>query len=257
MPAELALHRLGNLVRLELERGVREFRHHPVLREPAEIAALGAGVLRHLGRDLGEILAVLQPLQNLFRVRLGLDEDMAGVNLGFRLLELCDLVIGLLDRGVGGGLGGHLAQQRLHHQLLAIIGDFLREIGRLVHLVGQRLLGDQLAVDQIVEDVIVAGGPLELRRQTRPDILLGDRDVVVRDLSAIHRGQHLRARARRQGQQEGEGESAGARAPVGEHGGHQISPGYSRDSGSGRPLRENSGVTVPEGSGSHAAARFH
>ena len=59
MPAELALDGFGNLARLELERGVGKFGNHPVLGEPAEVAALAAGVLGKFGRDLGEVLASL------------------------------------------------------------------------------------------------------------------------------------------------------------------------------------------------------
>ena len=54
MPAERAFHRIGNLTHLQLERGVGEFRHHPILGEPAEIAAFRARVFRHFLGDRGE-----------------------------------------------------------------------------------------------------------------------------------------------------------------------------------------------------------
>ncbi len=70
MPAELALHRRGNLASLQREGRFGEFRHHAVLREEAEIATTlaRAGVLRGLDRDLGEVLAALHAGMDLFRL---------------------------------------------------------------------------------------------------------------------------------------------------------------------------------------------
>ncbi len=51
VPAELALHRIGNLARLDLERDLREFRHHLFLGEVAKVAAVrSARILRLLLR---------------------------------------------------------------------------------------------------------------------------------------------------------------------------------------------------------------
>ena len=44
VPAELRLDRFGNIAVLHLESGVGKFRHHPVLGEPAEIAAIAGRV---------------------------------------------------------------------------------------------------------------------------------------------------------------------------------------------------------------------
>ena len=56
VPAELGLHRIGNLALVELECDLGEFRHHLLLGEIAEIAAFGrARVLRLLLGERGEI----------------------------------------------------------------------------------------------------------------------------------------------------------------------------------------------------------
>ena len=61
VPAELRLDRIGNLALVELERDFGEFRHHLVLGEVAEIAAVGgAGVLGFLLGERGEVRALLQ-----------------------------------------------------------------------------------------------------------------------------------------------------------------------------------------------------
>ena len=64
VPAELRLHRIGDLARIHLERDLGEFRHHLALDEIAEVAAVGgARILRLLLRQLGEIGAALELLR--------------------------------------------------------------------------------------------------------------------------------------------------------------------------------------------------
>ena len=72
MPAELALHGLiGRLTRQKLRKRIRERLHHPVEREPAEVAAvLGAIILRLLARQLREIRAAFQVLSTASAVAL-------------------------------------------------------------------------------------------------------------------------------------------------------------------------------------------
>ena len=80
VPAELGLDRLGNLALLQLERGLGEFRHHAVLGEPAEVAAVAGRVLGELGRHLGEVLAALDAGERRLRLVLGRQQDVAGVD---------------------------------------------------------------------------------------------------------------------------------------------------------------------------------
>ena len=73
---------IGNLAGLQLEGDIGEFRHHLVLGEEAEVAAVGrAGILRLFLGDFGEIAALLQFVGDRLRLVLGLDQDVAGVDL--------------------------------------------------------------------------------------------------------------------------------------------------------------------------------
>ena len=101
VPAELRLDRIGHLAFLQLERGFGEFRHHAVLGEPAEVAAVAGRILGELGRDFGEVFAAFDPRQRLFRLVLGRQEDVAGVDLLLRRLRLGGLIIGLPLRFLG------------------------------------------------------------------------------------------------------------------------------------------------------------
>src|SRR3546814_13106843 len=82
MPAELGLHRLGNLPLLEREGGIGERLHHFAAHEVAEIAALRRGRAdRMLLGDFGEIIAGLEGLYDFLRLFLGRDKDVPGVHL--------------------------------------------------------------------------------------------------------------------------------------------------------------------------------
>ena len=182
VPAELALDRLGNLARLELERGVGEFRHHPVLGEPAEIAALAARILGQFGGDLGEILAVLDPRERRLGLVLGRQQDVAGVDLRLRRLGLGRLVIGLVL-----GLVGRAALATCRSAAppsRACRGNrrgWRAKSAVCVELVGIGLLGDELEVDEIVEHIFLALGALELLGQARADVGHRVVDVVLGD----------------------------------------------------------------------------
>ena len=113
------------------------------------------------------------------------------MDFGHRRLRLGRLVIGLVLGLVGGGLGGDVGQQRLHRQLVVIIGQAPFEGRALVQLVGRGLFGDELHIDEIVEHILLARGPFELLRQARADILQRVVDVVLGDRNAVDLGEHL------------------------------------------------------------------
>src|SRR6185437_12851694 len=69
VPAELSLHRIGDLADLERKGGILERLQHGATGEEAEITAFGVRVLRFLLGDRGEVLALLQPLLNLLGLR--------------------------------------------------------------------------------------------------------------------------------------------------------------------------------------------
>ncbi len=72
---------IGNLARLQREGDGGEFRHHLLLGEEAEIAAVGrAGILGLLLGEFGEVGALLQLGGDRLGVVLGLDQDMAGAD---------------------------------------------------------------------------------------------------------------------------------------------------------------------------------
>ena len=123
VPAELRLDRIGNLAFLQLEGGFGEFRHHAVLGEPAEIAAVAGRILGEFGRDLGEVLAALDSRERRLGLVLGRQQDVAGVDLLLRRLRLGGLVIGLPLRLLGRRGLGDGAEQLLHRQLVAIVGQ--------------------------------------------------------------------------------------------------------------------------------------
>ena len=119
------------------------------------------------------------------------NENMPRVDFGLGLLRLGRLVVGGLDRRVGGGRFRDLLEHALHQQFFAVIGEFLGEFRGLVDLFGKRLLRHQFAVDQKVEKIAVAGLAFELRRQAGAKIAGGDLHIVVGDLLAVDRGEHL------------------------------------------------------------------
>ena len=149
------LDRIGQRALVELERHFGEFRHHLVLGEVAEIAAVGrARVLRLRLGQLGEIRALLELGEHRLRLVLGLHQDVARAHL-LLLLHLPEgLVIDLAHRRVGHrGLGLSL-QELLHQQLGAHECEPPLELVAVRHLLRLGGLGDQHHVghegDQVV-----------------------------------------------------------------------------------------------------------
>src|SRR6185436_9942920 len=94
----------------------REFRHHLLLGEEAEIAAVGgAGILGFLLGQFGEIGALLQLFRDRLGLVLGLDQDVAGVDFGFAGDLFGCLLIDLLH-GLVGGRGLALGGEQAVHQ---------------------------------------------------------------------------------------------------------------------------------------------
>ncbi len=192
MPAELRLDRLGDLAFLQLESGVGEFRHHAVLGEPAEIAAVAGRILGEFGRDFGEVLAALDSSVRLLGFFLGRQKNVPRMDFLLRRLGLGRLVIGLLLRFLGRGGLANGGEQLLHAQLLAIIGELALELGRRSQLVGLGFLGRELEIDEIVEHVFLPRRAFELLRQAGADVGHRVGDILIGDRLAVDLGQHLR-----------------------------------------------------------------
>jgi ABC-type multidrug transport system ATPase subunit len=171
----------------------------------------------------GEIFGLLGPngagKTTTFRMLCGLlpassgHLEVAGVNLGLRLLALGDIVVGLLDVGVGIGRCGELAQIGLGQELFAQIGEATNEIRVGGEFVGLRLLRHHLGRDQIIEDRLVAGRALDFARQPRFEILAREREILVGDVDAVHAGQNLRCgRSGAGGKRHDQGKAGRARA---------------------------------------------
>ena len=227
VPAELRLDRLGHFALLQLERRFGEFRHHAVLGEPSEVAAVAGRVLGKLGRHLGEVLAALDAGERRLRLVLGRKQDVAGVDFFLRRLGLRGLVIGLALRLLGRRRLGDRAEQLLHRQLLAIIGELAFELGSSGQFIGLGLLGRKLEVDEIVEDVFLPRRAFELLRQAGADIGHRVRDVLLGDRLAVDFRQYLRVgrsgagetESRAEPKRERESGRARARGKDGRHGG--------------------------------------
>ncbi len=215
MPAELRLHRLGDLARLERKRGGREFRHHLVLGEEAEIAAIGgAGVLGLLLGQLSEIGALLQLLDDGLGLVLGLEQDVAGVHFLVAGDLLGGLLIDLLHRLIGGGglaLGG---QQLIHQDAVAGEIEPALEIGPLGDLLVLGGLGDDLHVDQERQHIFPLGGGVHLG-EVRGQFLFSQSDVVLADFDAVNLGEYrigILSTNRRPSQQQAAGHSRSGEA---------------------------------------------
>ena len=168
VPAKLAFHRRGDFARLQLERSVGEFRNHAVLGEIAEIAAFlaGTGILRHVGRDLCEVLAGLQPRHDRIRLVFLLDEDVAGARLLLGRDALDGLVEELLHRFGRGGLLGFRAEIIVEKQLVLEEGYLALEIGVGAQLGLASRAGDELQVGDIADEIVPLLGIGDLRRDT-------------------------------------------------------------------------------------------
>ena len=158
VPAELRLHGIGDLAGLERKRDRGELRHHLLLGEEAEIAAIGgAGVLGLLLGELREIGTLLKLGLDRLGLVLGLDQDMAGVHFQLPGDLLGGLLIDLLH-GLFGGRGlAFGCEQAVHQQAVAGKGQPLLEILVILDLLVLGGLGDDLHVDQERQHVVLFG----------------------------------------------------------------------------------------------------
>ena len=158
---------------------------------------------------------------------LGRQQDMTGVDFLLRRLGLRGLVIGLPLRLLGRRGLGDGAEQFLHRELLTIVGQLAVERWSGRELIGFGLLGGELEIDEIVENVLLPRRPFELLRQAGADVGHRVGDVLVGDRLTVDLGQHLRigqgGTGETQGGAEPEGERSGSRARArgkdGRHGG--------------------------------------
>jgi hypothetical protein len=113
VPAEIGLHRLRDFSGLQREGRRREFDNHFGRREVTQIAAI---ILRSVEAVLlgqrGEILAIVQPVENVLGLLLGAQQDMTSPD-----------ALGLSH------LGGFLVIGRLDHLLRHLRTDGLEEVG--------------------------------------------------------------------------------------------------------------------------------
>ena len=209
VPAELRLHRIGNLAGLERERDLGEFRHHLFLGEEAEIAAIGrARILRLLLGQLGEIGALVEFGLDRLGLFLGRHQDVAGVDFLLAGDLLGGVVIDLLHGLVGHRRLAFGRQQVVHQQAVTGEIELLLEIGLVGGLLLFGGLGDDLHVDQEGQHVFLLGRRVHLR-QARPEFLFGQGHVALADFRAIHLGEHrVIVGANRRGDQQGHGKAA-------------------------------------------------
>ena len=98
------------------------------------------------------------------------------------------LALGLLGRGRFRGAG----QQPLHRQLVVVVSQPAREVGAAVELVRQRLLGDELEIDEIIEHVFLPLGTLHLLGKAGADVDQRVVEVVLGNRDAVDLGEHFR-----------------------------------------------------------------
>ena len=217
VPAELRLHGVGNLAGLECESGGREFRHHLVLGEVAEVAAVrGARVLGFLLRKLGEVRALLQLGDDRLRLILGLDQNVTGVNFLLAGDLLRGFLIDLLQGLVGQGGLALVIEQGVHQETVAAEGEAALEIGAVGDFLVLSGLGDDFQVDQEPDDTVLAGGRVELR-EARAKVLFRGGDVALPDLGPVNLGDDLVVVGAQRGSHQGQREAAGGAGEEAQH----------------------------------------
>ena len=188
MPAELRLHRIGELTLEHLERDLGEFRHHLALGKKAEVAAVGpTGILRFLLGKRGEVGAALELLEDGLGLLLGLDQDVARAHLLLGGHRLDRLVIDLAHLLVGRGILGPLGQHQPHQDLVADEGLPLLEGGVIAQIVLLGRLRDEDDVGDIGDDLLA----LDLGRRLMgfvAEIILGHHEVALPDVDPVHAG---------------------------------------------------------------------
>ena len=191
MPAELALHRIGNLACLEFERDLRELRHHLLLGEVAKVAAIrGARILRLLLGEFGEIAALLQLLDDLLGFILGLDQDMPCADFLVAAHLRRGVVIDLAHCRIGGRGLGLVGQQLVHQQPVTREGEALLEGVAVTELLVLGGLGDDLQVDDVGQQVFTFGRRVHLRKLARAEFLFRHVEVALADFRAVDLGEH-------------------------------------------------------------------
>ena len=109
----------------QLERHLGELRHHLVLGEIAEVAALRrrAGILRLFLGDGFEVGALLEVGRNLLGLILGRHQDVVRAHLFVAAHLLDRVVVDLLHRLIGTAALPSDLQDRFHQQLVADEGE--------------------------------------------------------------------------------------------------------------------------------------
>ncbi len=110
---------------------------------------------------------------------------MPGMDFGLRLLVLRRLIVSGLDGLLGRGFLGHVLKHGLHEQLLAVIGELLCKFGGLFDLIRKCLLRDELAINQKIEDISIAGLAIELGRKAPAQVFRGNPHVLICDLFSV------------------------------------------------------------------------
>ena len=187
VPAELRLHGLVSVFTgLEAHHRAREFRHHAIGGEPAEVAAVALGGIHGLAPgELVELLTLAEARDDLLGEGLGGDQDVARVVFLLRLTAQLRLVFRaqlLLARLA-------ILQVAVRHRLLQHVeARELEErcgVGALVETFFGGLLGHEARADQVVErETALLGG--ELRGSLAADSLDVELIEVAADGGAVH-----------------------------------------------------------------------
>ena len=200
VPAELRLHRVRQLPRIHLESDIGEFRHHLILGEEAEVAALGRarilGFLLGEGREIG---AALELIEDGLRLVLVLDQDVARVHLLLAAHGLHGVIVGLVQGIVGESGLGLVLQLVPHQKLVAQERQPSLELGSVGELLLVGGLRDHDDVGKIGDQVLALG----LRRgclHIGAHVLLREREIALRDIHSVDaRNDRVRPGRRRLG----------------------------------------------------------
>src|SRR4051812_29517285 len=186
---EARLHRrLGELAFVELHHGIGEVLVEGGRHVPVEVAAtlLRAGVLGVLLREVGEAAAFLKLADQVLRLVLVVDQDVARAVLLVAALALGALVL-LLDVGIAHRVLLHVvAQVRAHQDFLARDGKLRLHLRVLGHPLFLRLLADDLAVHQLIAHHQAGLGIV--RRAAVSLLLHHEFEVRLRHDHAVHLG---------------------------------------------------------------------
>ncbi len=152
VPAELGLHRLRDLADLKRESCILERLQHLAAGKKAKVAAFGAGVFRLLLGDHGKILALLQPLGDLFGLGLSRHQNVAGMDLLLGLHAADLLVIDLLGSVVSYGIADARIEERVAQRAPLMIFEAGGKIRGAVEFVLFARLRHELVLDDILQE---------------------------------------------------------------------------------------------------------